>query len=415
MRPVLPLLTVLALLAGCSNRERANPLDPANPQTGGRPQGFNAVAGHALVVLTWTAQPALAIDGFLLQRLMTGDSLYRTVPVGFTPGASGYTDLLVADGSPVRYRLYYLIHGSPGHLPAEDEATPGPQRPWVADAGAGALVRLSPDGRDVASRSLDAGYLQSLAVDPADGRVWTSSSFDGLVTTRLPGDPAPVNILGLGQPFTLAVSQRDHSAWICDLGGALAHYSSAGTSLPGRVALLDTPSGVAISPKDYSVWVCENGGDRVRHYDSIGALGATGYVGAPSRVAVDSITGQAWVTSLALGRVWRLSALGAVLDSSSAASGPIGIAVDSRRGRVWIADAVGNRVVVLDLARMAGVLFTVTGLPQARDVDVDPATGEAWVVARASHEVVRISPAGVVLQRLGGFVDPAEVRVDPGQ
>ena len=415
MRAVLPLLTALALLAGCSNRERANPLDPANPVTGGRPQGFNAVAGQSVVTLSWTAQPALAIDGFLLQRLVTGDSLYRSVPAAFAPGTSGYTDLLVSDGSLIRYRLYYLIHGSPGHLPAEDEATPGPQRPWVADVGAGTLVLLSPDGRDVVSSSRDAGDLQSLAVDPADGRVWTSSRFDGLVTTRLPGDRVPVNILGLGQPFSLAVSPRDHGAWICELGGALVHYSASGTSLPGRVDLLDTPSGVAVSLRDYSVWVCENGGDRVRHFDSAGGLIATGYVGTPSRLAVDSVSGQAWVTSLSLGRIWRLSALGARLDSSSVAAGPIGIAMDARRGRVWVADAVGDRVVVLDLANMHSVLFTVTSLPQARDVDVDPATGEAWVVARASNEVVRISPAGVVLQRLGGFSDPAEVRVDPGQ
>jgi hypothetical protein len=36
-------------------------------------------------------------------------------------------------------------------------------------------------------------------------------------------------------------------------------------------------------------------------------------------------------------------------------------------------------------------------------------------VARGSEEIVRISRDGVVLQRLGGFNDLAEVRLDPGQ
>jgi DNA-binding beta-propeller fold protein YncE len=414
MRAVLPLLTALALLAGCSNRERANPLDPANPATGGRPAGFNAVAGYGLVTLSWTAQPSLAIDGFLVQRLAPGDSLYRPMGAVFTPAASGVNDLLVRSGSLYRYRLYYLIRGAPGHLPAEDEATPGPLRPWVADAGAGTLVRLSPDGRDIARSSRDAGDLQSLAVDREDGRVWTSSRYDGLVTTRLPGSVVADRITGLGQPFSMAVSPLDHSAWICELAGSLAHYSAAGASLPGRAELLDTPTGVAVSPRDFSVWVCENGANRVRRFDSDGTPLAVAYVASPSRVAVDSLSGQAWVTSLSAGRVWRLSALGARLDSSNVAVGPIGLAVDHRRGRVWIADAGGDRLVVLDLATMA-VLFTVPGLAEARDVDVDLATGDAWVVARSDRQVVRVSPDGVVLQRLGGFTDPTEVRLDPGQ
>ena len=413
MRSVLPLLTALALLAGCSNRERANPLDPANPQTGGRPEGFNAVAGHDVVTLAWTAQPALAIDGFRVERLAPGDSLYRALAPEFPPGASSFSDLLVADGGLYRYRLYYVIRGALAHLPAEDEATPGPLRPWVADAGAGTLVRLSPDGRDVVSSYSDAGGLQSLAVDPADGRVWTSARYDAVVTTRLPGDLVPVDITGLGQPYSLAVSPLDHGAWICELAGTLAHYSEEGLPLE-HVDLLEMPSGVSVSPRDFSVWVCENGADRARHLNSGGALIAMAHVSTPSRVAVDSLSGQAWITSFDSGRVWRVSALGALLDSSSAASGPIGIAVDPRRGRAWVADARGSRVVVLDVATMR-VLFTVTGLPEARDLDLDLATGEAWVVARSSQEIVRISRDGVVLQRIGGFNDPAEVRLDPGQ
>jgi DNA-binding beta-propeller fold protein YncE len=413
MRAVLPLLTALALLAGCSSRERANPLDPANPETGGRPPGFNAIAGHDIVLLSWTPHPELAIDGFRVMRLAPGDSVYRPIAGALSPTTSRCNDLLVADGATYRYRLYYIIQGSPGHLPAEDVATPGPLRPWVADYGSGSLLRLSPDGRDVIAGYSDAGDVQSLAVDPADGRVWTSASTDGIVSTRLPGDPVPVVIPGLGRPYSLAVSPLDHGAWVCNLNGSLAHFSTDG----GRIAYLTNlvnPTGVAVSPRDYSVWVCEKDGDRARHLNSAGTLIATARVPAATRVAVDSLSGQAWITSYEGGRVWRVSALGALLDSSSAAAGPIGIAVDARRGRAWIADALGDRVLALELATMR-VLVTVTGLPEAGDLDVDLATGEVWVVARASQEIVRLSRDGVVLQRLGGFSDPSAVRLDPGQ
>ena len=418
MRPRLRLLTLAvlaALAAGCAGRDRANPLDPANPSTGGRPVGFASLAGYAIVTLTWTPQPALSIDGFRVLRLAPGDSLWR--PLGPVSPATqqGALDLTVSNGATYRYRLYYVIRGALANLPAEDQATPGPLRPWVADAGAGQLDQLTPDGRHVVSSATDAGGLQSLAVDPSTSRVWTSASLDGMVTVREPGGLFPVLITGLSQPFTLAVSPLDHGAWVCELGGSLAHLAPDGSRLaPGEIPNLGLPTGVAVSPHDYSVWLCENGGNSVRHYDSSGGKNGVVPLPLPSRVAVDSVSGRALVTSFNSGRVWLLSATtAAVTDSSSAASGPIGIAVDPRRGHVWVADALGNRVLVLDSATLA-VLLTVPGISEPRDVDVDLATGEAWVVARGTEEILRLSPTGQVLQRLGGFSDLAEVRLDPG-
>ena len=46
MRRVAALLTVALLAAGCSERARLNPFDPANPDTGGQPAGFVAIAGN---------------------------------------------------------------------------------------------------------------------------------------------------------------------------------------------------------------------------------------------------------------------------------------------------------------------------------------------------------------------------------
>ena len=53
MRRLLPILaSATLLLTGCSSRERANPFDPLNPQTSGRPS-----QGRALVPLR---DPALS-------------------------------------------------------------------------------------------------------------------------------------------------------------------------------------------------------------------------------------------------------------------------------------------------------------------------------------------------------------------
>jgi streptogramin lyase len=413
LRALLTLAAVLAL-AGCSNRERLNPLDPANPQTGGRPSGFNAVAGYAAIRLTWDARPDLAIDGFQLYRYDSTMSAWQ--PLGGTrpTTSSVYLDSGLPNGRRQSYRLDYVIKGVPAGRPAEDEATPGAARPWVADPGAGELVRLSPDGRDVSLREKGLGEVYALAVDPSDGFVWASARYDGLVWAYDPWTPAAFAIPGVGSPYALAINPLDHSAWVTDLSGGLAHFYRNGTAAnPGYIGLFDDPIDVATCKLDGSVWVVERQGNRVRHLSALGAPIGTAFLDLPSRVAVDSLTRVGYVTSLDTGRLWRIAENGQKIDSTSAASGPIGVAIDRARGRVWVADARGARVLGLSLATLA-VEVTVTNVGTPYDLDVDSATGEVWVVSRAERIVVRLAPDGTRLDLLEGFSDPVQVRVDPG-
>ncbi len=421
MRPVAALLIAAALAAGClgagggSRRERANPLDPGNPETGGRPEGFNAVSNYSVISLTWTPRPDLAIDGFLLSRLAPGDSLYRPLGDVRPVTSNGYVDAGVLNGLRYRYRLAYVVGGQIGQRPAEDEATAGALRAYVADPGAGAVVRLSPDGRDVITRWTNFGAVQSVAVDGEAGLVWVSSAADGLAGWLDPSTPFTLQVTGISRPYSLAVDRGNNTVWICDGVGALVHRDLNGASAtPGTIPLLDDPIGVAVGPSDRSVWVCEGGGNRVRRWNSVGTPVATAFLGSsPSRVAVDSLTRIAWVTSLQVGRIWRIAENGALIDSSAACSGPIGIAIDRPRGLVWVADAVGNRVVALDVATLA-VVRTIGGFVEPRSVAVDPRNGEVWIVARGTRAVVRCASDGTVLDRLDGFTDPSEVALDHG-
>ena len=407
-------LLVLLLLASCSRRDRLNPLDSANPQSGGAPEGFNALADFVSVKLVWTPRPDLPIDGFRIFRLAPFDSLYRPLGGLLPNNSSQFFDGNGINNLDFRYRLYYVVNGQLSARFAEDVATPGSVRAWVGDVAGGRLLRLTPDARDILISRSGFGAPYSLAVTPDFGPVWVADYLSGDVNVVDPQAlSAPVVISGIPQPFTMALDPFDASAWICDLTGSVRRYAPGGApAAPTALNLLEQPGGIATSAADGAVWVTELAGNRVRRYARDGtALGARA-IGSPSRVAVDSLTGQAWATSLTSGWVWRLSPNMVVLDSIQL-QGPIGVALDWRRRTAWIADAAADQVVTFDMDTRA-VRFRLTSLGEPRDVAVDLERGEAWVVGRTASTVYRFSPTGVLLARVGGLGDPYEVRLDRG-
>jgi len=413
MRRVAALLAV-ALLAGCSAREHANPFDPRNPITGGRPAGFIALAGAGLAELRWNP-PAVAGDfEYQLFRRVEGETEFSSLGSRLTGSTTRYLDFGLTDGRLHEYRLYFVFGGERGGLPAEDACTPGPLRPWFADLSRRSLIETTPDGRHVL---LEAGGFNGpayVAVDPTRGWVWLSDTYDGTVVIF---DPVlariRTSITSLTEPVAITVDPLDQTAWVCDQGrNAVYHFLPTGdAAAPAQLPAITKPIGVACDPAGDAIWVCARGADEVRRYSRTGTrLGITPLF-APSRVAVDSLTGDAWVTSLEGGRVVRFSSDGIARDTVPL-PGPVGVAVDHRRGRIWVADPVAGEIIAL---RRSGVVeFRVGALTEAVDVAVDLATGDAWATVLGQSAIVRISPTGSLLRRLGGLGQPYGIALDPG-
>src|SRR4029453_5972282 len=65
MRAAPLLFAALVLVsAGCSNRDRNNPFDPGNPDTGGMPPDFRAIADDRKNTLTWGTVVSPSLAGF---------------------------------------------------------------------------------------------------------------------------------------------------------------------------------------------------------------------------------------------------------------------------------------------------------------------------------------------------------------
>ncbi|MBI5709351.1 MAG: hypothetical protein HZC42_03480 [Candidatus Eisenbacteria bacterium] len=408
------LLTLALALAGCSTRARLNPFDPANPGTGGRPAGFVAMAGYSAVTLRWQAVTNGDLLGYQVFRRLDGDSAFQEL-TGLLPArTTTLGDFGTANGVAHHYRLYFVFTRGLGTLPAEDAATPGPMRPWIADYTTGQLVRLTPDSRHIAESVGYPGAAGPSAVEvaPASGRVWACGPAGDVMiydpadgTTRLIGS-------GASSPVALALDRQDGSVWVADAGaGEVRHFDANGAPAPpGALAPLATPLSLALDPGDRSLWVVEADGNRVRKYAADGVPLGAATVDAPSRVAVDAVTHEAWVTSLQGARVVRLSRGVVPQDTVEGFGGPIGVAVDGERGRVWVADAAGDQVVAL--RRDGSVEFRVGGQAQPRELAVDPYSGEAWVTLASAGAVSRLSPAGAEIGRTGGIAGAYAIALD---
>lgn len=418
MRIGVPLLVfpALALLAGCSNRDRANPLDPANPNTGGAPSGFVALAGDGRVDLHWNSVSASSgLLGFHLYRKTPIDADYRSIAV-LPPSSTGYADLGALNGLDHRYRLYYVSDDGTDRQPGvEDVATPGRVRIWVVDGGRDALYRVTPDGRRIAATYTGFNAPSEVAVDSVSGAVWVSDSFGGRVVVLNPATNVRITIPGLVTPSGLAVDPLARVTWVCDEGGGRVYaFDPIGDPSGAALEPLDVPIAAAVDVFDRSVLVCERNANKLRRYASDHSLLATIAINRPSRVAVDSLTRRAWVTSFESGTLSSvLPSFTGLEHTISGLQGPIGVAVDARRGRIWVAESTIGRATAYD--RSGNVLIRATSLPQVREVAIEPESGEVWAVLPNDGKLVRLTPAGTVRQWLTTFSQPLGVAIDPGR
>jgi hypothetical protein len=412
-RAVALLAALAALLASCSSRERANPLDALNPRSGGAPEGFNAIADFVSARVTWTPRPDLDIDGFRLYRKAPFDNDYVQLGSLHPATSSGYFDGGLIDGLDYRYRLFYVVDGANSGRFAEDIVTAGRVRAWTVDAAGGRLIRLAPDGRDIMLARTGFGGSSTLAVTPDHGPLWVSDELGGIVRIRDPQNFTGPNVAGVtNRPFTIALDPDDASAWICDQAGKVVHLTAQGTSAGPSLTNLGHPAGIATDAGTGDVWVTELTGNRVRRYDRAGVPLGARQLPSPSRVAVDSLTGIAWVTSFTTNRVWLVRP-DMVAPDSIPASGPVGLALDWRRRTAWIACPGSDLLVGIDMDTRAE-RFRVAGLGDPTDAAVDLDRGEGWVVAYTAAVAYRFSPAGSALGSVGGLGAPYEIRLDRG-
>lgn len=406
-----------AALAGCSNRERANPLDPENPETGGSPAGFRAVAGSGQVQLTWQLLDVPDLAGYEVLRQGPADPGYLALtPSPLSRTTSSYLDSTAGNDTTYAYRLQFRLTSGDTGGASDALARPGSSNVWVMDSAADALVRYTPDGRYTVFSLYGLNNPVALALETSSGRVWGASGVERFLALWEPtGSLVDANRTLLA-PLDLAPVPASTYAWASDGGrGEVVLLDAAGT-VQTRLAGFQLPYGVAYDPARLRLWVGDRDDRRLLAYD----LTLTQVVNqtlavAPWRLAFHLPSGDVWITSADGGRVERRSLAGALVAAVDGLARPFAVSVDDARDEAWVTLASGDEVICLDAG--ARIVRRISNLPSPRGVAVDAARDQIWVTTLGAEDgagqLWNFGRDGTLLNVSGRLGRPFAVRLDP--
>lgn len=400
------LLVGLLAIAGCEERERANPFDPSNPDTGGIPFLLDARAAHGRVDLVWETG---GISGIGLARVFRREApdgpIVSLTPGGVDPALLAYTDQGALDGVEYEYRLEFELSSGTALPTRWDQARPGPEIPWVADSDGGGLARLTPDGRDLVERIERGRWFLDLAADTVANAIWSADYLAGKILKHASdGGSASVTwdmpqaravALGAGGERVVAGSFGDGRIEERDADGRLLWSDATGLYLEDLIVA-----------SDGAVWVggrlAEETGEIQIYRDRVLSARRPGF-GHP--VAMVEEDRAIIVLDARKGSLFRFA-----LDGSSGGRSD-SVLVDPRdlcpdgEGGVWVADRGRAALVRFDreLKESASV-----PLPGVLGITRDARGGRLWAAGEEGIHV--LDRAGSTVSRLA--LGPRAIKVE---
>ena len=410
-----------ALLAGCAQRDRLNPLDPKNGATGGRIAGFAALAGNRQVEIRWTRLPQPDVASYALLRWRSGETpQYIGDPYGKT--IAGTVDSAVTNDETYNYRLVAFFLSGDSAVSQTDTATPGSRKIVVLSAGLPGLVGLTPDARDILYVQPAAEAYEDMELDRVHTLLWLTMPDAGFILrTYFDGRPAGPTI-DHPHPADVSVSDLRGVAWIAFPDD---HLVRAFGPNPATVDTFRTISSlgeahvVEAGTADPTVWVGNEAGT-VRRFTADGILLNDWSLGARViAIALDEAAERAWtaVRTSSGDDLYLLDARDSTATKVPGRwSGIADLAVDAATRSVWVSErgtprAGNGRLTRLSASGAAQAILT--GI-EPFGIMVDPVTGDCWASEIHTSRVVEVSPGGLIVRGSAPIDLPYAVRVVGG-
>jgi len=312
-----------------------------------------------------------------------------------------------------------LWRGGSFEYPVAVSVYPADGSCWVADRHGNAVIHLASDGWEIWRGDFYSPW--SVAVDPSDGSCWVAEAGSAI---HLGPDGTELSSTSLDAGFgakRVGVNPADGSCWVGGLGG-MVHLAADGSLLwqtdPGHCTSL------SVNPTDGSCWAGVLEGSYVVHIAQDGTeLSRTPTTFFVAAVSVDPVTGRCWVTDFSNREIFCLSEDGTEI-ARFGWPGPeyyldaLALAVYPQDGSCWVTFSALDPAVIR-LAQDGTVIWRTTGgaFVNPGDLDVNPTDGSCWALDNGHRQVVRLAENGAEPFRSQEYPNPfynfQEVAVDP--
>lgn len=417
------ILVIALLLIGCSDRQRVNPLDPENPETGGRPTGLSVVSILDTIEVRWNALRLRDLTGFKLYRQRAGETDFSHI-ASLGPRQNRYVDTAARYGVAHSYHITACVNDFESLPSAVASVTPGPTLTWIADFDDRSIVKLSHDGRNVITRTLLFLPAFRITVDKQRGSVWAlltdrpSRTSGELARFDFNGNP-----LGSFGDFVgivdFALDATDGSIWVADsLGKGLIRFDREGRQIAQRI---DVPKISALAFNNFAgeLWaLTAYQGQLLRIasqpvVDTLQIVTQDLFSGMPRAIDVYQATGSAWI---AMGdSVICIDREGGNRCKANATFQYASrVAIDQLTGECWVIDESldffrDSRV--LKFGAGGEMLFEVSGFDRPQALSVNPYDSSCYIADTLRGRTVIISKSGAVLPGYGDLITPFDLEV----
>ncbi|MEE9166268.1 MAG: hypothetical protein V3U24_02225 [Candidatus Neomarinimicrobiota bacterium] len=256
-RRLSPLIILFAaVISNCSDRERLNPLDPSNPETGGKPSEVTLSSSRKFISISWDHIQNSSITGYNVRR-STGDWKDTFLITNLSSEDTHVTDTIPHYDSTYSYTVTAVTET--WESAQSDPATiiPGPFNYWVADFYDGTLSRVSYDGAHVLFREFTYSPI-AIDIDVPRESLWVASLYPSRIVRMTTDGEARFSEILLSRPVDLAVDAQSGEVFIAMVGlSELTHLAPDGMvldNIPCELGIsFDTR--LAVDPVGKTVWI----------------------------------------------------------------------------------------------------------------------------------------------------------------
>jgi DNA-binding beta-propeller fold protein YncE len=238
-----------------------------------------------------------------------------------------------------------------------------------------------------------------VAFDSIHSTMWVATAnANSLTEYSLISPYSIVRNVSVPNPFGVAFDSIRGNLWVADASG-------------NRITVVDSSTGVVLAIKPtggvspagvcydgVNMWVENSSSNNVTKFNgaTFAAMGTFAVLANPQACAVDTVTGEVWVTDQGANQVTVLNLSGALVTNLPVGMQPSGIAFDGTN--MWVANQKSNSVwkIVGSTFATAAIVAVPAG-PRGVIYGVGAATPYVWVVNTPSGRLTQIKAASAAV------------------